>query len=60
MLGGLEITIDKCIESYLSLSDQIFQKKAHRLTIQGKIQARFDLDKLEEAIKEVVRVKGAS
>jgi uncharacterized protein YqgV (UPF0045/DUF77 family) len=58
MLGGLEITIDECIESYLSPSDQIFQKKAHRVTIQGKIQARFDLNKLEEAIKEVMRVKG--
>lgn len=28
MLGRLEMTVDECIESYLSLSDQIFQKKA--------------------------------
>lgn len=55
MLGRLEMTIDECIESYLSLSDQIFQKKAHRVTIQGKIQGRFDSHKLEQAVKEVVR-----
>ncbi|KAK5309079.1 hypothetical protein LTR93_012270, partial [Exophiala xenobiotica] len=55
MLGRLEMTIDECIDAYLSLSDQIFQKKAHRVTVQGKIQGRFDSQKLEEAIKEVVR-----
>lgn len=55
MLGRLEMTIDECIDAYLSLSDQIFQKKAHRVTIQGKIQGRFDSKKLEEVIKEVVR-----
>jgi uncharacterized protein YqgV (UPF0045/DUF77 family) len=55
MLGRLEMTIDECIESYLSLSDQIFQKKAHRVNIQGKIQGRFDSNKLEDVIQEVVR-----
>lgn len=58
MLGRLEMTIDGCIDSYLSLSDQVFQKKAHRVTIQGKIQGRFDSNKLEQAIKEVVRKRG--
>lgn len=55
MLGRLEMTIDECIDAYLSLSDQVFQKKAHRVTIQGKIQGRFDSKKLEEVVKEVVR-----
>ncbi|KIV86105.1 hypothetical protein PV11_01740 [Exophiala sideris] len=55
MLGRLEMTVDECIEAYLSLSDQIFQKKAHRVNTQGKIQGRFDSKKLEDAIKEVVR-----
>jgi uncharacterized protein YqgV (UPF0045/DUF77 family) len=59
MLGRLEMTIDECINAYLSLSDQIFQKKAHRVTIQGKIQGRFDSNKLEQAVKEVVRKRGA-
>ncbi|RMD43745.1 hypothetical protein DV735_g1376, partial [Chaetothyriales sp. CBS 134920] len=53
MLGRLEMTIDESIDAYLSLSDQIFQKKAHRWTIQGKIQGRFDSTKLEQAVKEV-------
>lgn len=55
MLGRLKMTIDECIDAYLSLSDQVFQKKAHRVTIQGKIQGRFDSKKLEEVVKEVVR-----
>ncbi|KIY00391.1 uncharacterized protein Z520_04076 [Fonsecaea multimorphosa CBS 102226] len=57
MLGRLEMTMDECIDAYLSLSDQIFQKNAHRVTTQGKIQGRFDSNKLEEAIKEVVRTR---
>ena len=55
MLGRLEMTIDECIDAYLHLSDEIFQKKAHRVTIHGKIQGRFDSKKLEEVIKEVIR-----
>jgi len=55
MLGRLEMTVDECIEAYLSLSDEIFQKKAHRLNVRGSIQGRFDSKKLEDAIKEVVR-----
>jgi hypothetical protein len=58
MLGRLEMTIDECIVSYLSLSDQVFQKKAHRVTIQGKIQARFDSNKLEQVIKDELRKRG--
>ncbi|KAK5459541.1 hypothetical protein LTS15_003670 [Exophiala xenobiotica] len=53
MLGRLEMTIDECIDAYLSLSDRIFQKKAHRVNIQGKFQGRFDSKKLEKAVKEV-------
>ena len=55
MLGRLEMIIDECIESYLSVSDRVCQKKAHRVTIQGKIQGCFDSKKLEEVIKEVVQ-----
>lgn len=59
MLGRVEMTIDECIDAYLSLSlsDQIFQKKAHRMTTQGKIQGQFDSNKLEEAIKEGVSTR---
>lgn len=54
MLGRLKMSIDECIDAYLSLSDQIFQKKRHGVTIKGKIQGRFDSEELARAVKEVV------
>jgi hypothetical protein len=58
MLGRLRMSIDDCIDAYLSLSDRIFQKKRHRVTVKGNIQGRFDSDVLERAIKEVVVAQG--
>jgi hypothetical protein len=58
MLGRLRMSIDECIDAYLSLSDRIFQKKRHRVTINGNIQGRFDSEELARAIKEVVTRKG--
>lgn len=58
MLGRLRMSIDECIDAYLSLSDRIFQKKRHRVTIKGNIQGRFDSEELARAIKEVVTGKG--
>ncbi|KAI1622064.1 hypothetical protein EDD37DRAFT_684068 [Exophiala viscosa] len=54
MLGRLEMTIDECIEAYTSLADKVFQKKAPRMKITGKIRGQFDSKKLEDAIREVV------
>jgi hypothetical protein len=54
MLGRLKMIIGKYIDAYLSLSDRIFQKKRHRVTIQSNIQERFDSEKLARAVKEVV------
>jgi hypothetical protein len=58
MLGRLRMSIDDCIDAYLLLSDRIFQKKRHRVTVKGNIQGRFDSDELERAIKEVVVAQG--
>lgn len=58
MLGRLKMSIDECIDAYLSLSDRIFQKKRHRVTIKGNIQGRFDSKELERAVKEVVTKQG--
>jgi hypothetical protein len=58
MLGRLRMSVDKCIDAYISLSDRIFQKRRHRMTIKGQVQGRFDLDKLERAIKEIVVRQG--
>lgn len=58
MLGRLKLSIDECIESYLSISEQVFQKKRHRVTTKGNIQGRFDSTELERAIKQVVTKQG--
>jgi predicted acylesterase/phospholipase RssA len=54
MLGRLKMSIDECIDAYLSLSDRVFQKKRHRVTAKGNIQGRFDSEELARAVKEVV------
>lgn len=58
MLGRLKMSIDECIGAYLSLSDDIFHKKRHRVTVKGKIQGRFDSDELERAVKAIVKDRG--
>jgi len=54
MLGRLKMSINNCIDAYLLLSDRIFQKKRHRVTVKGNIQGRFDSEELARAVKEVV------
>ena len=58
MLGWLRMAVDECIDAYVSLSDRIFQKQRHRVTIQGRVRGRFDSDELERAIKETVARRG--
>lgn len=58
MLGRLKMSVTDCIASYSSLSDEIFQKKAHKLTIRGDIQGRFAAEELERAVKKVIKAQG--
>jgi hypothetical protein len=58
MLGRLKMSIDEAIDAYLSLSSQVFEKKAHRVTIKGKLQGRFDSKELEKVVKEIVEKHG--
>jgi hypothetical protein len=58
MLGRLKMNIDECIDAYLSLSDSIFEKKRHRVTVKGKIQGRFDSEELARVVKKVVKRQG--
>jgi hypothetical protein len=58
MLGRLKMSIDECIDAYLSLSDRVFKKKRHRVTAKGNIQGRFDSEELARAVKEVVIAQG--
>ena len=54
MLGRLKMGIDECIDAYLSLSKRVFEKKAHRINIMGKLQGRFDSIELERSIKDTI------
>jgi len=58
MLGRLGMSIHECIDAYLSLSDRVFQKKRHRVSVKGGIQGRFDSQELEQAVKEVIKAQG--
>jgi len=58
MLGRLKMSVDECIDAYLSLSDRVFQKKRHRVTTKGSIQGSFDSEELERTMKEVVTRQG--
>ncbi|KAH7008703.1 hypothetical protein EDB80DRAFT_751332 [Ilyonectria destructans] len=54
MLGRLRVTIDECITAYTSLSDKVFEKKSHRVKINGQFQGRFDTAALEQAVKQIL------
>ncbi|KAL2195223.1 acyl transferase/acyl hydrolase/lysophospholipase [Corynascus similis CBS 632.67] len=53
MLGRLCMTVDECIDAYTSLSDKVFEKRSHRVSITGKLQGRFDATELEQAVNFV-------
>ncbi|KAF1960998.1 hypothetical protein CC80DRAFT_269456 [Byssothecium circinans] len=58
MLGRLKMSVAECITAYLSLSDRVFRKTRHRVTVKGKVQGRFDSEELARAVKEVVKQQG--
>lgn len=58
MLGRLRMTVDECITAYTSLSDKVFEKKSHRVTIKGKLQGRFNAAELEQAVKSILIDRG--
>jgi hypothetical protein len=58
MLGRLRMSVGDCIAAYLSLSDRVFRKIRHRVTVKGQVQGRFDAEELVRAVKELVRLQG--
>ncbi|KAH6985405.1 hypothetical protein EDB80DRAFT_224855 [Ilyonectria destructans] len=60
MLGRLRMTIDECITAYTSLPDKVFEKKSHRVKINGQFQGRFDTAALEQAVKQILVDNGHS
>jgi len=58
MLGRLKMSVADSIDAYLSLSDRVFRKTRHRVTVKGKVQGRFDSEELARAVREVVKQQG--
>jgi hypothetical protein len=58
MLGRLRMSVADCIAAYLSLSDRVFRKTQHRVTVKGQVQGRFDTAELARAVKEIVEQQG--
>ena len=58
MLGRLKMSVADCIKAYLSLSDRVFRKTQHRVTVKGKVQGRFDAEELAQAVRELVKQQG--
>ena len=58
MLGRLRMTVDECISAYISLADKVFEKKSHRVKINGQLQGRFDTAALELTVKQVLTDNG--
>ncbi|KJZ71094.1 hypothetical protein HIM_09513 [Hirsutella minnesotensis 3608] len=60
MLGRLRMTVDECIVAYTSLSNKVFEKKSHRIRINGQLQGRFDASALEREVKQTLADNGHS
>jgi hypothetical protein len=58
MLGRLRMSVADCIAAYLKLSERVFRKTRHRVTVKGRIQGRFDSDELARAIREALKQQG--
>ena len=54
--------VDACITAYAGLIKEVFEEKAHwgPLNWRGRVQARFDSDKLKGAIEKVIINQGYS
>ncbi|KAK5130426.1 hypothetical protein LTR08_002124 [Meristemomyces frigidus] len=61
MLGVMEMSVDECIEAFVSLMDTIFEKR-HKVpfTVTGNVRPQYDEKKLEKAIRQVLRRQGLS
>ncbi|OAG43855.1 hypothetical protein AYO21_02082 [Fonsecaea monophora] len=62
MLGRLEMDVDECIVAYNKLTKAIFEEKAHWTPFNwsGRVQSRFDSNKLKAVIDDVITRQGYS
>lgn len=58
MLGRLRMSVQECISTYLMLSDQVFQQRKYKVSTKPKTQGSFDTQKLEQAVKQVIKAQG--
>lgn len=58
MLGRLRMSVKECVTEYRKLSPEIFVKKHHRVSLQGRTQGRFDSTAFELRIKEMLQERG--
>lgn len=52
------MSVDECINAYTKLADTVFVKKGHRLSLMGKVQARYDTMALTSAVNSIVAAAG--
>ena len=62
MLGRLEMDVDECISAYSELMKVVFEAKSSRfpISLKGRTKARFDSNRLKNAIEQVVARHDAS
>jgi hypothetical protein len=60
MLGRLEMTVEECINAYLRLMSQVFEKRENRsiVGILGGVKPRFSSEALIDAISQVIDSRG--
>jgi hypothetical protein len=60
MLGRLKMDIDRCIDVYIDMMDRVFKKEHFPIKINGNVQARFNTQELENAIKKAIEYSDLS
>jgi patatin-like phospholipase/acyl hydrolase len=58
MLGRLNMTVDECIQAYISLAGKVFEKKRTWVKINGKIRGQFLATDFEQAVKGMIQDLG--
>jgi hypothetical protein len=62
MLGRLEMTVEECIDAYLQLMVQVFEKRENRSIVGylGGVKPRFSSPVLKDAIVQMLQSRNVS
>lgn len=59
MLGRLGMTVQECIDSYMTISDTVFVKKTSMpVSFRGRVQERYDSGKLAATVRKLLSGRG--